>query len=182
MNHEHDDLISIDQIMAAAATDYAHVAENTDLIREDVIERVDDALREGLLIDEVPTSAELFRQWVARQFKTTADKNGRSLRNRLRRSLGMQQALDLGDDYELTFTVCSRLALGKEATCGRTTTLGAMNSDDLLFMGAESRINRRDVERADDEVQEALGLWVPTLRQWDDYRSMRRTMGKAGAA
>ncbi len=179
MNHEPDDMLSIEQIMAKVAADHAAVAENTDLIREEVVERVADALRDGLLTNEVPNNTDLFRQWVARQFKTTADRNGQSLRNRLRRSLGLQQALDIGDDYALTFTVCGRRALGKEAVCGRTTTLGAMNADDLLYLGSESRSNRRDVNKADDEIQDALGLWVPNLRQWDSYKSMRQGLGLA---
>lgn len=179
MNHEP---ITIAQIVAQAARRNNSFTANTEMVRQEAISDCLLAMREGRLVDVLPSEDTLYAQ----VFDGLIKSNIRGGTSQVRKSLERGQVMaDLGDDYDITITVCGPRALkslmGMVSTAGRTTTLGNLTADDIDLTVEELRLTYEAQKSAYYASRDTGGLWSAQLRQFSCYRVWRQEVGEATA-
>lgn len=179
MQHE---AVTLNQIISAATVKWNDVDANTKLILTDAVEDCIAAHHEGLLTgDDVAVESLLrahFHAKITRQLKQSSD--------RIKRLGEGSQPLDLGDDYELPFTVCGKSAisasLGMPQVAGRTTTLGLSTSNDWILIDQEEYLNKEKVNRAYARSHPLNMSRSRLLAPFPNYRAYRKAQGEDEAA
>ncbi len=179
MNHEP---ISIAQIVAHAAERNSEATANTAVVIGEAISDILYAYREGRLTDEVPSEEDRLAEHFRKQVKSTI-RGGTSI---VRTALETGQALAaLGDDFDVTVTVCGPRALksllGIATTAGRTTTTGNLTADDIDLTVEELRLSYQSQKSAYYTSRETGGLWVAQLRRLPSYRAWQQTSAAESA-
>lgn len=180
MIHEADEIVTMAQLHTMVIVQHTDIEDNASLVEEAFRAEFERHYAEGLIADAIPDGMDLVWQWAKGAVSTQAARNQRSIKGRLKRKT-MQAFIDLGDDFDSPTLVCGKSALGDGATCGRISTLGLLTDHDFALIASESKSNRRQVDAADDELQESMGLIVPVLRNYRNYRAYRRATDASAA-
>lgn len=178
MSHEQESQTSIEEIAAKAAAKFNDIDANSGLILDEVRDVAWKAYGENLLIDPLPSTREMIEGYIVKRVKSSAS----SRQSKLKRVLQSHQPLlALGVEFDSIVLVCGPAALGEAATDGRMTTLGLLTANDLRLIGSESRINRKQVEDADDKLQDGIRSAVPHLQNFIDYQDYCAHAGREQA-
>ena len=172
---------SINTIAVAITRKHLGTPDNADAIQDEVVKEVRRLHSEGLLAEELPDYGRLLDKEIRRQVQGAAKGVNAQLKTAL--ELG-QSILTLGEDYDRTILVCGKKGLqsrGSAAGSGRWSTVGDLTDNDLTLISSESRRNRREVDAADDRLQEQVAGWVMTLRQYTSYRQMCERSAEAAS-
>lgn len=168
---------SITQVLTATIRQHIDTDANASLVLKETVEEVLERAEDHTLADKLPGLPELRRAYVERlvksQLKGTSDRVKGSLLEG-----STTTALDLGDDYDMSFTVCGRHGLqvmyDRPFTAGRVTLLGSVTATDMDLMRLEAETNLRKQQAAYDAMDPRLLTAAANLRPYRDYKSYRR--------
>ena len=143
--------VTLESIVTRITTEHSDKSANTKLILSESVDDAMDARQSGLL-----TGIDLDTDEMARKFlHNHIQKQLKSASKRIRANTTGQYPLDLGTDYDLTFTVCGSSALaavtGQQVTSGRTTTLGLHTADDWRLIDMEESIQLERAQKSYDD-------------------------------
>lgn len=162
------------QILAEVIEKHAAEVANRDLVINGAKEAIQGARGEGLWTGEMPDALELELSWLEREL-TRLLRQGQVFVKKQITADGSH--LDLGDDFDVSFTVCGKDALveyyGVEFLHGRVITLGSMTSDDIRLMALEQDINLRKQVDAHRRDQPRFAAAAARLTGFSSYRHLR---------
>jgi hypothetical protein len=174
----HEPPRTIRSILATTADRHVDERENSGLVIDETVSEVIAALAEGDLDEKPPSQADLERAWVSGQVRRLRRSHTESIRALISAQGDVMMPFDLGEEYDMAFTVCGPRALnemyGIEVTQGRIVTLGSLVSSDVRLMSLEQvidlRVKRLAVER-DRPLHDALAAQIARYPNYRAYRN-----------
>lgn len=184
---DHEPRLTLLGIYQAAAAQHIDTTGNDALIDNAALDDLHRAERDGLLTDEFPTTVELRDEWARQLWHKHAKTNGTRIKNQFLKGGSLQDALDLGIDFEVVVTICNADTLNQfykndeKFLHGRKVTLGALNYTDLLLMREQLRIAKAKLDAQWNHLDPMYRATADLLKNFADYRQFRQASDEGAA-